>query len=1014
MPRALHLFVSSTFRDLQAERDALARQCFPQARQSFAQAGVAFQEIDLRWGLDSAEGEARIVDLCLQEVRRCEGHFVAVLGARYGFVPRAWPSALATGQPTGDMPSITEMEVMLGVWHTPSPRFVRFYLKQEDPRAPDEPRMAALKARVRDGGWPVRVFARPEELATQMLGDLSELAARHAAAATAQPDAAPSWEQPLAVMARGVVPRIEVQSALESWAAAEPAQRLALVGPAGAGKSAQWACWLQARRNAADTAGHSSAPGAAQPTPPAWRRWMQAAKVALAGTTGSSTLAGPELWLVHLAGNRAGEGRLRGLLADQWAQLARALRRPADEPAPADLRALQQAVHQRVAEACTMHRRVWLVVDGAEQIGLHAAFPWHWLPPPHPRLAVLLISRPIDALGRLPAPAGHAWWRMLVSALTPADRAHALVAYLADFGKVLPPPLLEGCASSPALRTPADVRLLADELRLAGAPEVLQQRALQLAAAAEPRQLAEAVLQRLRAEHGIDLVDAVCKALAVSRGGLYESELRSVVDASGQIAGWRWSSLMQAFRRSVFDVEGRLGLYHEALAQAVHAAADDGTSGLRTARLQLIQAMTGPLDASRWSALARQPRAVQELPWQALALADEQNARRDRSTLLVALLSSLVHSAEFMAAVVRVEPERALDVMRAALALPGVSAAALHTHWAETGDAEALHALALLLAEARAYAGAVGLATASASRAGADRPTALAAAVSLSALLLQEGRAVDARAVLARWASAAPRPDVSPLLQASLYNALGACALAAADAATSRGYFEQSEQLHAGLGHVHGQALAWHNMALADLTPTTQIAEPGGAERASRAARLLARAAGVLEPLADAAALCDTLLAQARAAEQQTSREQVAHFLQRALACAEAAADVPRQAAALDAQARWLELQGQRDRADERQATREQRCAAVEDADGVLAARLARVAIRMNLGPRAWPLARQMLLQARVAALAAAGTAADAHPRIRPATQARLEELTRCLCEPSVLRHGDGKPASEA
>jgi hypothetical protein len=50
MPAELCLFVSSTFRDLQPERDALARQCFPQARQRFAQVGKALVEIDLRWG----------------------------------------------------------------------------------------------------------------------------------------------------------------------------------------------------------------------------------------------------------------------------------------------------------------------------------------------------------------------------------------------------------------------------------------------------------------------------------------------------------------------------------------------------------------------------------------------------------------------------------------------------------------------------------------------------------------------------------------------------------------------------------------------------------------------------------------------------------------------------------------------------------------------------------------------------------------------------------------------------
>jgi nephrocystin-3 len=45
------LFVSSTFRDLQAERDELIKKVFPRIRKECHRRGVEFTEIDLRWGI---------------------------------------------------------------------------------------------------------------------------------------------------------------------------------------------------------------------------------------------------------------------------------------------------------------------------------------------------------------------------------------------------------------------------------------------------------------------------------------------------------------------------------------------------------------------------------------------------------------------------------------------------------------------------------------------------------------------------------------------------------------------------------------------------------------------------------------------------------------------------------------------------------------------------------------------------------------------------------------------------
>jgi hypothetical protein len=57
--RVMRVFVSSTFRDMQAEREELVKVVFPQLRKLCETRGVTWGEVDLRWGVteeQKAEG----------------------------------------------------------------------------------------------------------------------------------------------------------------------------------------------------------------------------------------------------------------------------------------------------------------------------------------------------------------------------------------------------------------------------------------------------------------------------------------------------------------------------------------------------------------------------------------------------------------------------------------------------------------------------------------------------------------------------------------------------------------------------------------------------------------------------------------------------------------------------------------------------------------------------------------------------------------------------------------------
>ena len=56
--RAIRVFVSSTFRDIQAEREELVKRVFPQVRRLCEERGVGWSEVDLRWGVTDEQKAA--------------------------------------------------------------------------------------------------------------------------------------------------------------------------------------------------------------------------------------------------------------------------------------------------------------------------------------------------------------------------------------------------------------------------------------------------------------------------------------------------------------------------------------------------------------------------------------------------------------------------------------------------------------------------------------------------------------------------------------------------------------------------------------------------------------------------------------------------------------------------------------------------------------------------------------------------------------------------------------------
>lgn len=179
--REIRVFISSTFSDMQKERDSLVR-TFNFLRTEASKRGVSVTMVDLRWGITESEAaQGRIIDICLKEINHSKPFFIGIVGGKYGSIPptglsentelaREYPGVIQ-GIKSGK--SYTEIEMQYGVLDNPEKVDAFFYIKEGDgPDAENADKLESLKARIRQQKrYPVYSYSEPEEVAEQVRGD---------------------------------------------------------------------------------------------------------------------------------------------------------------------------------------------------------------------------------------------------------------------------------------------------------------------------------------------------------------------------------------------------------------------------------------------------------------------------------------------------------------------------------------------------------------------------------------------------------------------------------------------------------------------------------------------------------------------------------------------------------------------------------------------------------------------------------------------------------------------------
>jgi preprotein translocase subunit SecA/nephrocystin-3 len=183
--RQIRVFISSTFRDMQDERDYLMKHTFPILRKLASERDVTLTELDLRWGITEEEAKSgKVVEICLREIENSIPFFIGIIGNRYGWVPEKKDISGNVTERFTDVNnylehhlSVTEMEMQFGVLQRQEDMHAYFYIKEgDDSSKADNPEMLErLKKEVQASRYPSTTYASPEDLGIQVQQAFTDL-----------------------------------------------------------------------------------------------------------------------------------------------------------------------------------------------------------------------------------------------------------------------------------------------------------------------------------------------------------------------------------------------------------------------------------------------------------------------------------------------------------------------------------------------------------------------------------------------------------------------------------------------------------------------------------------------------------------------------------------------------------------------------------------------------------------------------------------------------------------------
>ncbi len=567
--RVIRIFISSTFSDMQEERNLLVTKVFPRLARIAARRDVTIVPLDLRWGVtEEAARQGKVIETCLNEIIHSRPFFIGLIGNRYGSCltmeeSRKNKELLSQydwlAQDMTDGLSVTEIEIQYGVLRYPEDIDAFFYLKEADESTSDNPeKLSKLKDTIRKNGrYPVGTYVSAEDLAAMVERQFLTVLDKYFPDKPLTPLEKERFNQQTFMRSRKIayIPLPEAWQALDDFLHGD-GQNLVVTGESGMGKSALIANWIDVRQNQIDR------------------------KI-----------------IYHFVGNGGMEGDYHAIQQRLCNEIRDLYALPQPDGNTAVSKKLEDELNELLMEVAG-REPLLIVLDGINQLSeAENAKQLLWLPIPPANVKYIFSTLPDDRTMEV-----FKMRHYPVYTLAPLDmemRHRLVTAYLKEFGKGLSQERVERIVRDPQSENTLVLRSLLDELIGFGSHERLDERISYYLAAQSIGDFFQRVLQRIEDDLGARTVRHILSLIAFSQYGLSETEIMEIVGLNA----YDWSVFLGVFRNYFTVKSGMLTFSHRYMTEACLARY---ASEERDSRHEIISMFAGQDDGRAWDELAFQ------------------------------------------------------------------------------------------------------------------------------------------------------------------------------------------------------------------------------------------------------------------------------------------------------------------------------------------------------------------------------------------------------------------------
>lgn len=569
--RQIRIFISSTFLDMQNEREILIKRTLPRLRKAALERDVTLTFLDLRWGITEEEAKSgKVLEICLREIENSLPFFVGIIGDRYGWVPE---KSLVNNDVLNQFNmvtdyldrqiSVTEMEMRFGVLERKGTLHANFYIKEQGNADHDsQAKLLALKETVKDSGYPVNFYSSTEDLASkfeQAFIDLLDELYPEKAVSEFEKDQI-GHHAFMNQLCQYYIKNNQHFNFIDNWLADNSSCRMVISGPCGIGKSALLANWIKMKLEDGQN------------------------KHDMIYIFPGSTAKGSSH--VHIM------NYLISSINDLYGW---------DDDHDVDVTPDEILSELFIRIASSEVKPLLIIIDAINQIRDAAdAKLLNWLPESNEKIKILLSTR--DGDRSMENFTNRRYPELKISPLSVEERKDMIVGYLGLYGKKLPDEHVNRIAHDKLGENTLMLKTLLDELINFGRHEQLNEKIDSYLSKKSPEEFYNILLQHYEEHFGVEFVKDIFLLILISRDGISEDEILTLSGCKPL----HWSQFYCSMLSHLSNKVGCISFSNTHLREAVRSRYSSDSISVESARNKIIGAFLEQETPRAWEELAYQ------------------------------------------------------------------------------------------------------------------------------------------------------------------------------------------------------------------------------------------------------------------------------------------------------------------------------------------------------------------------------------------------------------------------